>query len=61
MKLTYRTANYEIPSPQQAVASPVVIGQYRGIATLIRTPATIVRPEQAIGLQYRNTAYLKLA
>lgn len=60
MKLTYRAANYETISSCLDGASPVAIGQYRNTATLIRLPATLVRPEQAIGLQYRGTAYLKL-
>lgn len=60
MKLTYRAANYETISPSLDGASPVVIGQYRSTATLIRLPVTLVHPKQAIGLQYRGAAYLKL-
>lgn len=61
MKLTYRGANYEmIDSPLDA-ASMGAIGQYRGAPTLIHTPLIIVRPERAIGLQYRGAAYLKLS
>ncbi len=64
MKLTYRSAEYDIaPSCRDAnldAVNSVVVGQYRGVFTPMQTPTIIMRPRQAIGLQYRGAAYLKL-